>query len=90
MPETMSEEKTERISQRVVDDVMNERQYQRGRWSIEHDVLHSDCEWISILATWLGKSASAAVGGDKSTLRKRLVQVAAISMAAIEALDRAR
>ena len=90
MPEPMSEERTERISQRVVDDVLQERSYQRGRWSIETDVLHSDCEWITILSTWLGKAASVARGGDRPTLRKRLVQIAAICMAAIEALDRAR
>ena len=80
----------ERMSQRVVDDVLQERDYQRGRWSVEDDVLHSDCEWVTILITWLGKAGSAARSGDKSTLRKRLVQVAAISMAAVEALDRAR
>lgn len=90
MPEPMSEEKTMRIAQKVVDDVLNERGYQRGRWSVEHDVLHSQCEWVTILSTWVGKAASVALGGDKSALRKRLVQVAAICMAAIESLDRER
>jgi hypothetical protein len=88
MPEPMSEEKSVRVSQKVVDDVLQERGYQRGRWSIDEDVLHSDCEWITILTTWLGKAGSSARGGDRSTFRKRLVQIAAISMAAIEALDR--
>jgi hypothetical protein len=80
----------ERIAQRVVDDVLKERDYQRGRWSIEDDVLHSDCEWITILAQWLGKAGSAARGGDRVALRKRLVQEAAICMAAVEALDRSK
>ena len=77
-----------RRAQRVVDDVLQERDYQRGRWSIEDDVLHSHCEWITILTQWLGKAGSSARGGDAPAFRKRLVQVAAICMAAIEALDR--
>ena len=88
MPESMQVESSVIRTQKVQDDVLKERDYQRGRWSVEHDVLHSHCEWVSILVTWLGKAASSAIGGDASTFRKRLVQVAAISMAAIEAIDR--
>jgi hypothetical protein len=85
-----NETRAERHAQRVVDDVLHERDYQRSRWSIEEDVLHSHCEWIAILTTWLGKAGISARTGDDSTLRKRLVQVAAISMAAVEALDRSK
>lgn len=88
MAKEMQEESSMGRARRVLDDVLKERDHQRKRWSVEEDVLHSHCEWVTIVATWLGKAGSAARGGDTFTLRKRLVQVAAICMAAIEALDK--
>lgn len=88
MAEEMQRESSGTRARRVLDDVLKERDYQRGRWSIEHDVLHSHCEWITIVATWLGKAGVSARSGDTKGFRKRLVQVAAICMSAAEALDR--
>jgi len=88
MPDKLQREESQIRARTVLDDVIKERDYQRKRWSTEHDVLHSHFEWVSIISTWLGKAASAALGSDTGTFRKRLVQIAAISIAAIEALDR--
>jgi len=88
MPESIKGESSAIRAQRVLNDVLKERDHQRGRWSIEDDVLHSHCEWTNILTTWLGKACHSARHGDTPAFRKRLVQVAAICMAAIEALDR--
>lgn len=88
MNEEERREETAAQARQVLEDVLKERDYQRGRWDTEHDVLHSHFEWVSILTTWLGKAASSALGGDRAGLRKRLVQVTAIGLAAIEALDR--
>ena len=88
MSEHFLKETSEVRARTVLDDVIKERDYQRKRWSTEHDVLHSHYEWIAIVSTWLGKSASSALGGDPIGLRKRLIQVAAICIAAVETLDR--
>lgn len=78
----------------AIDEIIHERHYQNARWGTDHDCAHTMQDWISILTVWLGKAASQAppytVADDKSNraaFRKRLVQLAAISVAAIEALD---
>lgn len=83
----MDERREDEVARKVLDDVLHERGYQRNRWGTGHDVLHSHFEWVTILTTWLGKAASSAIGGDRVGLRKRLVQVAAICLASIEAID---
>lgn len=88
MPVRMSEEQTQIISDRVVEEVLKEREYQREKWTVEHDVQHTPLEWLAILATWVGKASAAAIRGDRAGFRKRLVQVAAICMAAVESFDR--
>jgi hypothetical protein len=85
---TDDERRKTRLQRRVLDDVLRERDYQRGRWGTDHDTLHSKFEWVSIMVTWLGKAASSAIGGDSNGFRKRMVQVSAISLAAIESVDR--
>lgn len=88
MPKMLKGEASAARAQRVLSDVLEERDHQRGRWSVDDDVLHSHCEWTTILTTWLGKAGHSARHGDTAAFRKRLVQVAAICMAAIETLDR--
>lgn len=70
--------------------VLAERDYQQQRWGTEHDAKHTADEWIAILSIWLGKTAMEApiYTGRKSSrdsFNRRLAQVAAICMAAIEA-----
>ena len=82
------ERRCDAAARRVLVAVLDERDHQRNRWSPEQDVLHSHFEWITVLSGWLGKAATCAIGGDAAGLRKRLVQVTAIGLAAIEAIDR--
>lgn len=74
--------------------VIDEREYQRHRWDTPHDRQHSRAGWLTILNVWMGKTAENvapyAAADDKESLRgfrKRLTQIAAICLAALEATD---
>jgi hypothetical protein len=74
--------------------ILNEREYQKSRWTQEHDKKHAKEEWMTILTVWLGKLASCvypyASANDheaKAGFKKRLIQIAAICLAAIEAVE---
>lgn len=96
-----NQEHRERASAKVrevFNEILTEREYQKQRWGAEHDAKHTEQDWLSILTVWLGKAASTThpyafldaqlnVKKDKEAFRKRLIQIAAISLAAIEALD---
>ena len=78
----------------ILDAVLQEREYQRGRWGTPHDQQHSENDWVTILTVWLGKAASELPSfrmrddpGGKKAFRKRLVQLTAIGMAALEATE---
>ena len=81
---------------RAVDAVLEERVYQKGRWTPEHDKKHSTQDWASIMAVYTGKVASSTYPYDyvdseqgKETFKKRVTQLAAICLAALEMVDEA-
>lgn len=59
-------------------------------WSLEHDDQHTVNDWAALIGRYLGRAGDAAevAGGDE--YRRGLIKVAAITVAAIESLDRAR
>jgi hypothetical protein len=76
----------------ALDGVLEEREYQRNRWGTPHDQQHSRADWLTILTVYSGKIAENvtpyAASDDKESLRgfrKRLTQMAAICLAALEA-----
>lgn len=89
----MDDRRTKERLRGVIDEILEERAYQQQRWSAEHDAGHSQEGWTIILLTWLGKAASETAflnpsNGEKSKpFKKRLVQLAAICVAALESLD---
>ena len=79
---------------RVMAAVFEEREYQRQRWGAPHDKQHTRTDWLVILNVWMGKVAEHVppyvASEDKGSLRsyrKRLVQTAAICLAALEAIE---
>ncbi|MBF6588896.1 MAG: hypothetical protein IVW57_00010 [Ktedonobacterales bacterium] len=81
----------------VLAEIAAERQRQPARgWTVEHDRGHDAEEWIAIIAGYLDRaagvsaSAPAAVGRPAALLlwRRRLIQVAALCVAAVESYDR--
>lgn len=78
----------------VLAEVQAERTRQDERWGEQNG---HDFEWVSILTEEVGESAQAAneanfksskTRGDFTHLREELVQVAAVAVAWIEAIDR--
>lgn len=65
-----------------------------GRWGA-HDDQHGPRDWSSFIVEHLGRAVRAAEHGDlvghrDDSYRQRMVSVAALAVAAIEALDRNR
>ena len=65
-----------------------ERLRQEKRWSHEHDMAHTDVDWLVIAFQWLGKVLDARLE-DKSVfmVQKRVVQTAAVLVAWAEASE---
>lgn len=74
----------------VLADIGSERSRQQAakNWTLDHDDAHTVNDWIALLTRWQGRAMEAATGGDVAAYRQRLVQVGAITVAAIESLDR--
>jgi len=79
---------------RVLDDITAERKRQDEKWGVQN--MH-DFEHISILTEEVGEAAKAAneanfttgsTRGDYSHLRKELIQVAAVAVDHVQAIDR--
>ena len=71
--------------------VLKERDKQRAQWGAEHDKTHDVTDWHTILSVFLGKLGYETplyqqTGFDKEKAKKRLVQISAIALAAVEAL----
>lgn len=91
-------------TERVLDDVRSERERQQSveGWTPQHDDVHSVSEWVTLITQYLGRGIDAAMEAERyqeaglsasyeaqvSMYRRRLVQVAALTIAAVESLDR--
>lgn len=72
----------------MIDDVLSERNRQDAKWGgIEHDITHSPNDWAAYVVRHLGRATIGAEIQDGREYRKRLVEVAALAVAAIEAYD---
>ena len=74
----------------VLEEIDDERARQHGKWGEQN---HADIEWFAILAEEFGEVARSIVGGPLRTVgehgtRHELIQVAAVAVAWVEAIDR--
>lgn len=77
----------------VVDEVVLERRKQDAQWGgARHDDSHSMWDWLGLIKTFIFKADKAYSRYDgveaSSQVRRRLIQVAALCVAAVEAIDR--
>jgi len=70
----------------VYGEVVNERERQEAKWGQQDH--HPAC-WLVILTEETGEACKAVLERDLLQYRAELVQVAAVAVAGIEALDRA-
>ena len=71
----------------IILEVVGERQAQLQKWGIQN---HTDAMWLAILHEETGEAATGILEGDEENLRAELVQVAAVAVAWVEAIDRRR
>ncbi|MCK5609395.1 hypothetical protein KAR91_46410 [Candidatus Pacearchaeota archaeon] len=73
----------------IVNEVISERNRQDKKWGgAEHDDKHAPSEfvqWIEDYAGW-ARMMSSMLSYDRA--RKRLIQIAALAIAAVESIDR--
>lgn len=74
----------------VLRDVLQERFRQLDRYTLEDDDELSFSQWWREIQAQLYRAVGAHEWGEYAEARKRLVGVAAITVAAVEAMDRAR
>lgn len=69
----------------VLAEVDNERNMQDLKWGEQN---HEPLMWLAILGEEVGEVNRAVLEGDLANYREELIQVAAVAIAAVEALDR--
>ena len=75
--------------QRVLSEVSAERRRQNQKWGGPgHDDHHTVAEWARLIQNYAGWAEVMAGMQSYDKARNRLVQVAALAVAAVEALDR--
>ena len=69
--------------------VLAERDYQIKRWGRDHDKSHKMVDWLNIMTVYTGKvgMASELYSNDRAAFKKRVKQLAAICLAALEAVE---
>ena len=70
----------------ILEEISTERDHQCLRYSEEFDHKNTLSDWIAFITIQLGRSAETAA--SKSEQRTRMVKVAALAVAAVEAFDR--
>ena len=74
----------------VISDVLAERKRQDEKWGgPTHDDAHTAQEWCCILAEHAGHFSGLTLGGaNLAQMRAEAVQIAAITLAIVESIDR--
>jgi len=88
----MTEQRRNPNQRRVIDDIIVERERQRSEFSEEADKHRSLEAWAGIITIWLGKALMETPlylgrAANRRLFRARLVKIAAICVAALEATD---
>jgi hypothetical protein len=86
----IARERVRLIRQRILSEVREERTRQQEElgYALDHDAGHNPADWVALLARYVGRAGDGGDVGDALAYRRRLVQVAAIAVAAVESLDR--
>ena len=73
------------VRNKIICDIDNERTRQVERWGTEFDKKNTSNDWITYICSYAGKAYKHK--WDPTNFRLRLIQTAAICIAAIEVLD---
>ena len=72
----------------VLKDVAEERKRQHGKWDgVFDDRSHTPLDWHEMIADYNGWARRMACMGSMDKARTRYIQIAALAVAAVEAMD---
>jgi len=75
--------------ERILEEIAAERERQDGKWGgPDHDDTHTPFDWERWIKTYSAWARQMAEGGAHKKCRRRLIQTAALAVAAVESLDR--
>jgi hypothetical protein len=75
------------LTDKVLADVAGERGYQQARWDQEvNDDNYSVADWGALIDHYIDIAIHESLDGED--YRERFIQIAALAVAAVEALDR--
>jgi hypothetical protein len=75
----------------VLDEVAAERAAQDAQWGgPSNDDLHRPGVWDDLLEKFMSRASAAWVRREAANRRRGLIQVAALAIAAVEAMDRSQ
>lgn len=75
----------------VYDDVVQEREYQDAKWGgPEHDDTHTSKEFLDFIDRKIRRANHEWFIQQDKEVRKKLIQIAALAVAAVESIDRQR
>lgn len=66
----------------ILSAILAERHKQRHNYTKDHE--YDGAQWIALISMYLGKLAEAELGGGPKLYEKRLIQIGALVMAALE------
>jgi hypothetical protein len=73
----------------VLVEVAGERVRQNEKWGPAHDDAHTPNEWVQLIHDYASWARVMNGMGNIAKERERLIQVAALAVAAVESMDRA-
>jgi len=76
------------IQKQVMKDVIDERARQDMQWGPEHDDQHPTFEFVELIQDYSRWARVMSANGSEDKARRRLIQVAALACAGVEAIDR--
>lgn len=73
----------------IYEEIKQRRQYQDAKWGgPAHDDAHTPSDWWSLITAYNRMAFGRGINGLPSAARDKLLDVAALAVAAIEAIDR--
>jgi hypothetical protein len=73
----------------IYDEIQAERQQQDEQWGgPDHDDNHMMWDWYGLIVARADRAAQADQDGEYAAYRRRLIQTAALAVAAVESFDR--
>lgn len=78
--------RSDNAQEAIIAAILGERRAQDEKWGVDRDL--PDHAWMTILTEEVGEVARAILEHDEDGWRSELVQVAAVAVATLEALNR--